>query len=221
MAKHKETTNAREILHRRYVKGDPDRKSALEVERVNAHVARMIHDLRNDADLSQSELAELIGSTQSVISRLEDADYEGHSLSMLSRIAKALNQKLTVLMATDDPEIGTLRYVFRVVLQDLRRAHGLTINELARQADIDRDEVIAMERIDGYRPTPLTLHRISTFYGIPDRQLAALAGAVREVPDAVRQHASRFAAQSESFAKLTKEEKKELDKFVKFLKSDT
>ena len=36
--------------------------------------------------------------TQSVISRLEDADYEGHSLTMLSRIASALNQKLTVAM---------------------------------------------------------------------------------------------------------------------------
>ena len=34
--------------------------------------------------LPQKELAELIGTTQSVISRLEDADYEGHSLSMLS-----------------------------------------------------------------------------------------------------------------------------------------
>ena len=221
MAKHKETTDAREILHRRYVKGDPDRKAALEVERVNADVARMIHDLRTDADLSQSELAELIGSTQSVISRLEDADYEGHSLSMLNRIAKALNQKLTVLMATNDPQIGTLRYVFRVVVQDLRRANGLTIEELAKQADIDREEVVAMERVEGYRPTPLTLHKLSTFYGIPDRRLAALAGAIREVPEDVHEQASRFAALSESFAKLTKEEKKALDGFVKFLKSET
>ena len=42
---------------------------------------------RTEAGLSQKELAEMIGTTQSVISRLEDADYEGHSLSMLSRIA--------------------------------------------------------------------------------------------------------------------------------------
>jgi hypothetical protein len=41
----------------------------------------------------------MIGTTQSVISRLEDADYRGHSLRMLARIAAALNQRLTVSMA--------------------------------------------------------------------------------------------------------------------------
>lgn len=86
------------ILHRRYVKDDPIRESRLEAERVNAQVARMIYDQRTQAGLSQKELAELIGTTQSVISRLEDADYEGHSLPMLSRIASALDQKLTVVM---------------------------------------------------------------------------------------------------------------------------
>ncbi|HSU17438.1 MAG TPA: hypothetical protein VLK66_25240 [Longimicrobium sp.] len=36
--------------------------------------------------------------TQSVISRLEDADYEGHSMAMLQRIANALGQRLTIGM---------------------------------------------------------------------------------------------------------------------------
>lgn len=98
MARKKGTTDAVEILHRRYVKGDPAREAALEDERLNARVARMIHDLRTEAGLSQEKLAELVGTTQSVISRLEEADYEGHSLSMLNRIAKALNRKLTVAM---------------------------------------------------------------------------------------------------------------------------
>ncbi len=102
MGAKKETSNAVEIVHRRYIKDDPERKAALEAERANAHVALMIHDLRVNAGLSQKELAELIGTTQSVISRLEDTDYEGHSLSMLTRIAKALNQKLTVVMTAKD-----------------------------------------------------------------------------------------------------------------------
>ena len=98
MPKKRETTNAVDILHRRYIKGDPERKAALESERVNAEVACMIYEHRTQAGLSQKELAQLIGTTQSVISRLEDTDYEGHSLTMLSRIAKALNQKLSVVM---------------------------------------------------------------------------------------------------------------------------
>lgn len=63
---------------------------------VNAHVAQLIYDARTEAGLSQKELAEAIGTTQSVISRLEDADYEGHSLSMLSRIATALNRAVKI-----------------------------------------------------------------------------------------------------------------------------
>ena len=58
----------------------------------------MIYDARTNAGLSQKELAALIGTTQSVISRLEDSDYEGRSLTMLERIARALNKKLTVAM---------------------------------------------------------------------------------------------------------------------------
>jgi ribosome-binding protein aMBF1 (putative translation factor) len=63
---------------------------------INFAVARMIYDARTSAGLSQSELAALIGSKQPVIARLEDADYEGHSLTMLQRIAAALEQRLEV-----------------------------------------------------------------------------------------------------------------------------
>jgi transcriptional regulator with XRE-family HTH domain len=220
MNKKKKTNNAVEILHRRYVKGDPDRKAALEAERVNAEVARMIYELRADAGLTQKELADLVGTTQSVISRLEDADYEGHSLSVLNRIARALNQNVTVVMTAKDPQAGTLRYAFQVVLQDMRRSKSLTIDDLARQSGIDRTEIINMERNAGYRPPPRTLHKLSQIYGIPTQRLAALAGALTEVPPDIRESASRFAAQSESFAKLTKEEKRVVDEFVKFLKAE-
>ncbi len=62
--------------------------------RINLEVAQMIYDARTKAGLSQRELAERIGSRQSVIARLEDADYTGHSLSMLQRIGNALGQHL-------------------------------------------------------------------------------------------------------------------------------
>jgi predicted transcriptional regulator len=52
--------------------------------------------------LTQEQLAERIGTTQSVISRLEDCDYDGHSLSMLNRIAGALNKRLTVAVTAID-----------------------------------------------------------------------------------------------------------------------
>jgi len=220
MKKDKKTINAIEILHERYIKNDPDRRASLEVERVNAEVAQTIYDLRQEKGLSQRELADLIGTTQSVISRLEDADYEGHSLTMLSRIARALNKSLEVRMSEKDPSMVTTRYVFQEVLRGLRRERGLGVVDLAKKADISRDELIAMERDDSYKPAPFTLYKLSKFFEISQHKLAVLAGGIKDLSDPVITEASNFAAKSESFAKLTSEEKRTLDEFIKFLRSE-
>ncbi len=96
--KSKTTSIAFDILHRRYIGENVERQASLEVERLNAEVASTIYELRKKAGLTQKELAQRVGTTQSVISRLEDADYEGHSLSMLNRIAMALNRRLHIQM---------------------------------------------------------------------------------------------------------------------------
>ena len=89
------TKDAVDILHRRYVRDDQDR-AGLEEVRASAQVARRIYELRTKAGLSQRELAKLVGTTASVICRLEDDDYEGHSLAMLRRIATALNSRVEI-----------------------------------------------------------------------------------------------------------------------------
>jgi ribosome-binding protein aMBF1 (putative translation factor) len=89
------TTDALQILDR-MAGDDPALQKLVEEARLNARVAQRLYALRTTAGLSQSELARKVGTTQSVISRLEDADYEGHSLSMLQRIAGALDQELDV-----------------------------------------------------------------------------------------------------------------------------
>ncbi len=53
-------------------------------------VALKLAALRREAGLSQKELAKKVGTTQQQISRLESPSYEGHSLSMLRRIASVL-----------------------------------------------------------------------------------------------------------------------------------
>jgi ribosome-binding protein aMBF1 (putative translation factor) len=50
-------------------------------------LALLVREMREDAGLTQTELAAKVGTTQSVIARLEDAEYTGHSLTMLERIA--------------------------------------------------------------------------------------------------------------------------------------
>lgn len=94
--KRKPTTDAVEVIHRRYFDGRPERLAELEEERANAEVARRIYELRQKAGMTQARLAKIVGTTPSVISRLEDADYQGHSLSMLRRIAAALDKRVEI-----------------------------------------------------------------------------------------------------------------------------
>ena len=102
MVTNNKTANAVKILHRRYIKDQPERKASIQHERINAQVAQLIYDLRKEAGLSQSQLAEMIGTTQSVISRLEDADYDGHSFSMLEKITRALNRRVRIENVSED-----------------------------------------------------------------------------------------------------------------------
>ena len=90
------TTDAVEILQRLFVKGQPDMAAWIEEELANLDVADQIHLLRTQADLTQQQLAERVGTTASAISRLERADYEGHSLSMLRRIGAALGRQVQI-----------------------------------------------------------------------------------------------------------------------------
>jgi DNA-binding XRE family transcriptional regulator len=94
--KRKPTTDALAILQRRLYEGKPGRIKRLEEARANEDIARKIREIRAKANLTQADVARLIGTTASVISRLEDADYEGHSLAMLRRIAAALDRRVEI-----------------------------------------------------------------------------------------------------------------------------
>lgn len=89
------TTDALEIIDEQ-IGDDKDLRELVERETVNARVAQAIYDARKEAGLSQRELAKLIGTSHSTIVRLEDADYTGHSLTMLTRIAAALGKHVQI-----------------------------------------------------------------------------------------------------------------------------
>jgi ribosome-binding protein aMBF1 (putative translation factor) len=93
----KYVTDAFEIAVQQF--GDtPELRARIEQHQFNMRIAQLIYDAREKAGLTQKQLAELIGTKQQVIARLEDADYEGHSLTILQRIAAALGRRLEVSM---------------------------------------------------------------------------------------------------------------------------
>jgi DNA-binding XRE family transcriptional regulator len=76
-----------------------DPSFALRFERAGESwdVALQIAVLRQKAGLSQKELARILKTSQQQISRLESPGYEGHSLSMLRRVAEALHAHVRVV----------------------------------------------------------------------------------------------------------------------------
>ena len=100
----KATTSAVEILHDRYIRGKPKRIKALEEEREKADIAARIYELRILRGLTQKQLAELVRTRQSVISRLENADYNRHSLRMLYKIAHVLHCRVKVDLVPIDSD---------------------------------------------------------------------------------------------------------------------
>ncbi|RJP37726.1 MAG: hypothetical protein C4547_05315 [Phycisphaerales bacterium] len=75
---------------------DLTQEAAYQAHLDNAEIARQICELRTGAGLTQRALAKLVGATASAISRIEDADYQGHCLSMLRRVAAALDARVEV-----------------------------------------------------------------------------------------------------------------------------
>lgn len=84
---------------------DPVYQDLRAQERVKSQAARAIYEARVAAGLTQAELARRAGTTQSVISRLEDADYDRHSLALLERIATALHRQVEVRFLPEPRDI--------------------------------------------------------------------------------------------------------------------
>ena len=85
-------------VHDEIVGTDRRRRAAFEREHeetlTQIEASQLLYDMRAAAGLSQRELAKRAGTAASVICRMEDADYEGHALAMLRRIAAALGRRI-------------------------------------------------------------------------------------------------------------------------------
>lgn len=79
-------------LYELYYKDHPERLASLEEEMINVEVAQCLYDLRSETGLTLEQFAVAVGVEPSVIEDLEEADYEGNSVVVLTRIASALGK---------------------------------------------------------------------------------------------------------------------------------
>jgi|WetSurMetagenome_2_1015567.scaffolds.fasta_scaffold60554_4 predicted ABC-type ATPase/DNA-binding XRE family transcriptional regulator len=80
--------------------------------------------LRKESGLSQKELAKRVGTTQQQISRLESPSYEGHSLSMLRRVAEAIGATIN----------------FELLRQKQKKCVGIAESEPGYKSQLDKGE---------------------------------------------------------------------------------
>jgi transcriptional regulator with XRE-family HTH domain len=97
---------------------DPDFKERFRKAGEAWDVAIQIASLRKRSGLSQKELARRLGTSQQQISRLESPSYEGHSLSMLRRVADVLGASVHVEIRQRNhrisPVVAEPKAVYRV-----------------------------------------------------------------------------------------------------------
>ena len=84
------STQALEILEN-MSQDDPDLQEMIQIAWVNAKVAQLIYATKTQAGLTQQDLADLIGTQQTVIAQLENVPHNQHSQAVLQRITQVLN----------------------------------------------------------------------------------------------------------------------------------
>ena len=90
------TSDGLAILDRLFFSGRPARIRAVAHARLMAELSQEIYAARTHANLTQKKLAKLVGTTESVVSRIEDGDYRRLSFKLLLRIGEALNRRVGV-----------------------------------------------------------------------------------------------------------------------------
>ena len=88
-------TDAVKIIDRHFG-GDTEWDRMTAEEELDARIGQVAYELRERAQLTQAELAAMVGATQPVISKVENADYEGSAVEMLLRICHALGHKVRI-----------------------------------------------------------------------------------------------------------------------------
>ena len=87
-------TDAVTLIHKRFVEGKPELEAYLVEELERILIGNQIYDLRTKAKMTQAALAKKVGTTAADIDRLENADYEEHSLPMLRKIAAVFGTRI-------------------------------------------------------------------------------------------------------------------------------
>ncbi len=109
------------------------------------------------------------------------------------------------------------RFVLQRFIELGRRGMGLSVEQLAEQADIEIAELISIESDIHHLPEPRTLYQLAQVFEVSQVKLMELSGLTNPKDVNYLEEAVRYAARSESIEKLNPEEQAALDGLISVL----
>jgi transcriptional regulator with XRE-family HTH domain len=149
------------------------------------------------------------------VERDENADVSAGMLDLSRLQAEPPTARVESIHASVETE--NLHPAFGRLINLWRRKRGLRMDALADRAQIDLTELIEIERNLHYTPEPRTVYQLAKTLGLPSERMLELSGNLVVRDSSLGEEAVRFAARSESVEKLSKDEQRALEEFVKFL----
>jgi hypothetical protein len=167
-------------------------------------------------EASDTDAEEIILSLGKDSEELEIQAREAWTKALSENIGNAV-QSADSQSAQGKPQPNSVQRGFSSLMAILRRSKDMEIPELALSAQVNPKELARVESEPGYIPSPRTIVQLEGFFRLPADTLGRLSGAVTKGSDAFEGDLLKFAACSKGMGKLTSEEKKLLNEFVKHL----
>lgn len=143
-----------------------------------------------------------------------DPDMEieaGHSLSVSLPVEDIERGKIAVMPTRN---VVQLRIALGTLVHQLRQKEGLSLQELARRADVPEDELRQVETNPSYTARARIIHQLSEVFGVSLNNLYQMSGATNVVERQLYNDAVRYAAHSDVATPLTDDQRYVLDAFV-------
>lgn len=136
----------------------------------------------------------------------------------LSRASNSQAEKINSSQTTKEQK--ALNKGLQTLVHLLRRNSGLSEAELAEAVRVDADEIRNIEQNEGFTASPRTVYQLEEYFKLKPRTLVLVSGVVTKHSSNFTNEVLQFAAHSKEMGKLSKEEKKLLNEFVRFLSNE-
>lgn len=144
-----------------------------------------------------------------------DADYEAGRPIVGSRpVADTSDGKVAILPQRNAVQI---RIALGTLVRQLRLRDELTLQELAKLADVPEDELRQVETNPSFTARPRFIQKVSQHFGVPFNNLSQMTGATQTVERRLYNGAVKYAAHSDDVSPLSKEQLTVLNEFVSML----